>query len=30
MTGAYRPAPDEHVAVVISGANLTLPELDGD
>jgi threonine dehydratase len=29
MTGAYRPAPDEHVAVVISGANLTLPELDG-
>jgi threonine dehydratase len=30
MTGAYRPAPDEHVAVVISGANLTLPELGGD
>jgi hypothetical protein len=28
MTGAYRPGPDEHVAVVISGANLTLPELD--
>jgi threonine dehydratase len=28
MTGAYRPAPGEHVAVVISGANLTLPELD--
>ncbi len=29
LTGAYRPGPDEHVAVVISGANLTLPELDG-
>jgi threonine dehydratase len=29
LTGAYRPAPDEHVAVVISGANLTLPGLDG-
>jgi threonine dehydratase len=29
MTGAYRPGPGEHVAVVISGANLTLPELDG-
>jgi threonine dehydratase len=29
MTGAYRPAPGEHVAVVISGANLTLPELEG-
>ncbi|HWG14567.1 MAG TPA: threonine/serine dehydratase [Streptosporangiaceae bacterium] len=28
MTGAYRPSPDEHVAVVISGANLTLTELD--
>ena len=23
LTGAYRPAPDEHVAVVITGANLT-------
>ena len=30
LTGAYRPAPGEHVAVVISGANLTLPELEGD
>jgi threonine dehydratase len=29
MTGAYRPAPGERVAVVISGANLTLPELEG-
>jgi threonine dehydratase len=29
LTGAYRPGPGEHVAVVISGANLTLPELDG-
>jgi len=29
MTGGYRPAPDEHVAVVISGANLSLPELEG-
>jgi threonine dehydratase len=29
MTGAYRPAPEEQVAVVISGANLTLPELEG-
>jgi threonine dehydratase len=29
LTGAYRPGPDEHVAVVISGANLTLPGLDG-
>jgi threonine dehydratase len=29
LTGAYRPGPDEHVAVVISGANLTLTELDG-
>ena len=28
LTGAYRPGPGEHVAVVISGANLTLPELD--
>ena len=27
MTGAYRPVPGEQVAVVISGANLTLPEL---
>jgi threonine dehydratase len=23
LSGAYRPAPDEHVAVVISGANMT-------
>ena len=30
MTGAYRPGPGEHVAVVISGANLTLPELDAE
>ncbi len=30
MTGAYRPGPDEQVAVVISGANLTLPELDAE
>ena len=29
LAGAYRPAPGEHVAVVISGANLTLPELEG-
>ncbi|HEY0716333.1 MAG TPA: serine/threonine dehydratase [Streptosporangiaceae bacterium] len=29
LAGAYRPAPGEHVAVVISGANLTLPELGG-
>ena len=29
LTGAYRPGPGEHVAVVISGANLTLPELEG-
>ena len=29
MTGAYRPGPGEQVTVVISGANLTVPELDG-
>jgi threonine dehydratase len=29
MTGAYRPGPGEQVTVVISGANLTLPGLDG-
>jgi threonine dehydratase len=29
MTGAYRPGPGEQVAVVISGANLTVPGLDG-
>ena len=27
LSGAYRPAAGEHVAVVITGANLTLPEL---
>jgi hypothetical protein len=30
LSGAYRPAPDERVAVVISGANLPLPELEDD
>ena len=29
MTGAYRPGPGEQVTVVISGANLTVPGLDG-
>jgi threonine dehydratase len=28
LTGAYRPQPDERVAVVISGANMTLSGLD--
>jgi threonine dehydratase len=28
LSGAYRPAAGEHVAVVITGANLTLPELE--
>jgi threonine dehydratase len=27
-TGAYRPAPGEHVAIVISGANMTPSQLD--
>jgi threonine dehydratase len=27
-SGAYRPAPGEHVAVVISGANMTAAQLD--
>jgi threonine dehydratase len=25
LSGAYRPEPEEHVAVVISGGNTTLP-----
>ena len=29
LTGAYKPAPGERVAVVISGANMPLPPLDG-
>jgi threonine dehydratase len=29
LSGAYRPEAGEHVVAVISGANLTLPELDG-
>jgi threonine dehydratase len=29
LSGAYRPGPGERVAVVISGANLPLPPLDG-
>jgi threonine dehydratase len=28
-TGAYRPAPGERVAVVISGANMSPAQLDG-
>jgi threonine dehydratase len=28
LTGAYKPAPGEHVAVVISGANMTASQLD--
>ncbi len=28
LTGAYKPAPGERVAVVISGANMPLPPLD--
>jgi len=28
LTGAYKPAPGEHVAVVISGANLSPSQLD--
>jgi threonine dehydratase len=27
LSGAYRPAPDEHIAVVISGANMTPSDL---
>ena len=27
LTGAYRPGPDEHVAVVITGANMTPTDL---
>ena len=30
LAGAYRAGPGEHVAVVISGANLPLPELEDD
>jgi threonine dehydratase len=29
LTGAYKPAPGEHVAVVISGANMAAAQLDG-
>jgi threonine dehydratase len=29
MTGAYKPAPGERVAVVISGANMNPTQLDG-
>jgi len=29
LAGAYKPAPGERVAVVISGANMPLPPLDG-
>jgi threonine dehydratase len=25
LSGAYRPRPDERVAVVVSGGNVTLP-----
>jgi threonine dehydratase len=28
LTGGYKPAPDEHVAVVISGANMSPSQLD--
>jgi threonine dehydratase len=30
LTGAYRPAPSEHIAIVISGANMTPSQLDTD
>jgi len=30
LTGAYKPAPGEHVAVVISGANVTALPPEGD
>jgi threonine dehydratase len=29
LTGAYQPAPGEHVAVIISGANMIPSDLDG-
>jgi len=29
LTGAYKPAPGERVAVIISGANMTVAQLDG-
>lgn len=29
LTGAYRPASGERVAVIISGANMTAAQLDG-
>jgi len=29
LTGAYKPAPGERVAVIISGANMTAAQLDG-
>ena len=28
LTGAYKPAPGEHVAVVISGANMAPSQLE--
>lgn len=28
LAGAYKPAPGEHVAVVISGANMSAAQLD--
>jgi len=30
LTGAYKPAPGEHVTVVISGANMSPGQLEGD
>jgi threonine dehydratase len=30
LTGTYKPAPGEHVAVVISGANMSPGQLEGD
>ena len=29
LTGAYKPAPGERVAVIITGANMTPSQLDG-
>ncbi len=29
LTGAYKPAPGERVAVIITGANMTAAQLDG-
>jgi threonine dehydratase len=29
LTGAYKPAPGERAAVIISGANMTPSQLDG-